>query len=94
MGTGIGQTRAQSPDDDLQRVLASSAQEVRQEEDAALQAAIQASMQMDNGRTSAPPPSAARGVSAGSPSHTHNEVTAPPSRPPPVNQLGAKRILI
>ena len=82
MGTGIGQTRGQSPDDDLQRVLASSAQEVRQEEDAALQAAIQASMQMDNGRTSAPPPSAARGV------------TALPSRSPPVNQLDAKRILI
>ena len=83
---GTAQTRAQSPDDELQRVLAASAQEIRQDEDAALQAALQASMQMDNVHTRAPPPSAA----VDGPMSR----TAPPSRPPPVQQLGAKRILI
>ena len=83
---GAAQTRAQSPDDELQRVLAASAQEIRQDEDAALQAALQASMQMDNVHTRAPPPSAA----VDGPMSR----TAPPSRPPPVQQLGAKRILI
>ena len=64
--TGTLHSCPQSPDDDLQRALASSAQQTRQDEDAALQAALQESMQVDRDRDGGPP----------------------------VQHLGAKRILI